>query len=107
VSLKAAISAASSLAIVAIAMWGAMSSKTEKHSDVSVYDDCACTDFVETTMQKLDELYLEFYSVDALTSGTARREFLQTVTELMQSMNGRFDQLDPKAGAALDPQKHS
>jgi len=105
-SLKKAISAALSLAFIAIAMLGAASANAEEHSDIPVYDESAYTEYVETTMQKLDKLYLEFCSscgADAETAGKARKEFLITVTELMQYMNGRFDKLDPKAGAALSP----
>jgi hypothetical protein len=71
-----------------------------------VYDDIAYTEYVEATMVKLDRLYLDFCAacnVDASKAGAAKREFLATVRDLMQHMNGRFDSLDPKAGAALSP----
>ncbi len=71
-----------------------------------VYEDTAYTEYVEATMAKLDKLYLDFCGscgVDAAKAGAAKREFLVTVRDLMQYMNGRFDSLDPKAGAALSP----
>ena len=33
----------------------------------------------------------------------ARKDFLVTVHELMKHMNARYDDLDPKKGAALSP----
>ncbi|MCG6885771.1 MAG: hypothetical protein LJE74_01020 [Proteobacteria bacterium] len=69
-----------------------------------VYDEAAYTDYVETTMKKLDKLYLEFCStcnVDASKAEKARREYYKTVRELLQKMNARFDDMDPKKGAAL------
>jgi hypothetical protein len=74
--------------------------------EMTVYDEAAYTEYVATTMQKLDKLYLEFCAscgADATKAGEARQEFLVTVRDLMQYMNGRFDQLDPKMGAALSP----
>jgi hypothetical protein len=71
-----------------------------------MYDEAAYTDYVETTMQKLDKLYLDFCDtcgVDADKSRAAKEEFLVTVRDLMQHMNGRFDSLDPKKGASLSP----
>jgi hypothetical protein len=71
-----------------------------------LYDEGAYTEYVETTMHKLDRLYLDFCSacgVDAEKAGIAKKEFLITVRELMQHMNGRFDTLDPKKGASLSP----
>lgn len=59
-----------------------------------------------TRRKKLDKLYLEFCvncGADAAMAGQARQEFLLTVRDLMQHMNSRFDQLDPKTGAALSP----
>jgi hypothetical protein len=76
----------------------------EESTGSMVYDETAYTEYVEATMQKLDRLYLDFCAtcnVDASKAGAAKREFLATVRELMQHMNGRFDALDPKAGAAL------
>ena len=69
-----------------------------------MYDADAYTKYVEDTMQKLDRLYLDFCGtcgVDAEKSRAAKEEFLVTVRDLMQHMNGRFDQLDPKEGAGL------
>ena len=76
----------------------------QESMDSMVYDETAYTDYVEATMEKLDRLYLDFCAtcnVDASRAGAAKREFLVTVRDLMQHMNGRFDALDPKAGAAL------
>lgn len=72
----------------------------------AVYDEDAYTEYVESTMKKLDKLYLEFCvncGADASKAGQARQEFLVTVRDLMQHMNSRFDKLDPKTGAALSP----
>ena len=55
-------------------------------------------------MKQLDKLYLDFCAscnVDPDKAAKARKEFLVNVRDLMQYMNGRFDALDPKAGAAL------
>lgn len=92
-----------------IAAWPVIGSNAvlaEEGMDVPVYDEAAYTEYVETTMAKLDKLYLEFCEAcgaDAMKAGEAKREFLTTVRDLMQYMNGRFDALDPKAGAALSP----
>ncbi|MDH3433078.1 MAG: hypothetical protein OEM60_04440 [Gammaproteobacteria bacterium] len=71
-----------------------------------VYDEAAYTEYVENTMQKLDRLYLDFCvtcGADAAGARLAKQEFLATVRDLMQQMNARFDNLDPKEGAALSP----
>ena len=71
-----------------------------------MYDEAAYTEFVENKMEELDALYLRFCEtcgVDAVDSAKAKKEFLISVRELMQYMNGRFDALDPKKGAALSP----
>ena len=73
---------------------------------IDVYDEAAYTQYVEDTMKKLDRLYLDFCStcgVDAGKAYAAKQEFLVTVRDLMQHMNARFDELDPKKGAALSP----
>ena len=73
---------------------------------LSVYDEAAYTDYVETTMQKLDKLYLDFCDTcgtDVTKARIAKEEFLVTVRELMQHMNTKFDNLDPKQGGALSP----
>ena len=79
----------------------------EKAADSGyVYDEAAYTEYVENTMKKLDKLYLDFCgtcSVDAEKSRAAKQEFLATVRDLMEHMNGRFDALDPKMGASLSP----
>ena len=79
-------------------------SLADENAGSMVYDETAYTAYVEATMNKLDRLYLDFCAscnVDASKAGAAKREFLATVRDLMQHMNGRFDALDPKAGAAL------
>lgn len=79
---------------------------SQESMDTAVYDEAAYTDYVASTMQKLDRLYLDFCAAcgaDAEKAGKAKREFLTTVRDLMQYMNGRFDRLDPKMGAALSP----
>ncbi|MEJ2171302.1 MAG: hypothetical protein P8X59_00870 [Woeseiaceae bacterium] len=79
---------------------------SQESTDTAVYDEAAYTDYVASTMQKLDRLYLDFCvacGADAEKAGKAKREFLTTVRDLMQYMNGRFDRLDPKMGAALSP----
>lgn len=71
---------------------------------INVYDEAAYTQYVEDTMKKLDQLYLDFCStcgVDASKAYKARQEFLVTVRDLMQHMNARYDKLDPRMGAAL------
>jgi hypothetical protein len=81
---------------------------TAAHADdeagYGVYDEAAYTQYVEDAMKKLDKLYLEFCDtcgIDTATASQARQEFLVTVRDLMQYMNSRFDELDPKKGAAL------
>lgn len=69
-----------------------------------MYDEAAYTEYVETTMQELDKLYLQFCDtcgVDSETAWAAKKEFLVKVRDLMQYMNGKFDSMDPKAGASL------
>lgn len=71
-----------------------------------MYDEASYTQYVETTMLKLDRLYLDFCATcgaDAEKARAAKQEFLVTVRDLMQHMNGRFDKLEPKQGAALSP----
>jgi len=71
-----------------------------------MYDEAAYTEFVENKMKELDELYLKFCDtcgVKASDAALARKEFLISVRELLQYMNGRFDALAPKEGAALSP----
>jgi len=95
-----------SLLIATAAMLCSPTVSAQDASEMAVYDEAAYSEYVATTMQKLDKLYLEFCAscgVDATRAGEARQEFLVTVRDLMQYMNGRFDQLDPKMGAALSP----
>jgi hypothetical protein len=75
-------------------------------AQIAVYDDAAYTEYVESTMKKLDKLYLEFCDrcgVDATKARMAKEEFLVIVRGLAQHMNARYDNLDPKKGAALSP----
>jgi enamine deaminase RidA (YjgF/YER057c/UK114 family) len=75
-------------------------------SMIDVYDEAAYTQYVEDTMKKLDQLYLDFCGtcgVDASKAYESKQEFLVTVRDLMQHMNARYDKLDPKTGAALSP----
>ena len=74
--------------------------------DTPVYDEAAYTKYVEDTMKKLDKLYLEFCATcekDASKAVKARKEYYETVRDLLARMNDRFDGLDPKRGAALSP----
>ena len=78
----------------------------DKAADKPNYDESAYTEFVENKMKELDKLYLDFCGtcgVDASKAAKARKEFLTSVRDLMQHMNARFDELDPKKGAALSP----
>ena len=84
----------------------AVPAHAQESTDTAVYDEAAYTEYVESTMKKLDRLYLDFCEAcgaDAKNAGAAKREFLVTVRDLMQHMNGRFDRLEPKAGAGLSP----
>jgi hypothetical protein len=76
----------------------------EEPMNIPVYDEASYTEFVESKMKELDALYLQFCAncgVDPDEASRARMEFLNSVRELMEYMNGRFDSLDPKKGAAL------
>lgn len=78
----------------------------QQGTELSVYDEAAYNEYVENTMQKLDKLYLDFCATcgtDVTKARLAKEEFLATVRDLMQYMNSRFDQLDPKQGDALSP----
>ena len=78
----------------------------DKSKGTAVYDEAAYTEYVQKTMKKLDKLYLEFCGtcgVEGASAEKAKREYLETVRDLMQHMNARFDNMDPKAGAALSP----
>lgn len=89
------------LLIAAGAAWA-----EESATGYAVYDEDAYTEFVENSMHELDALYLKFCAscgVDPAEAIVARKEFLVKVRDLMQYMNGRFDALDPKKGAALSP----
>jgi hypothetical protein len=78
----------------------------DKAGQTGVYDEAAYTEYVENAMQKLDKLYLDFCNTcnsDASVAVKSREEFLTTVRDLMQHMNTRFDNLNPKEGDALSP----
>jgi hypothetical protein len=69
-----------------------------------VYDEAAYTQYVEDTMNTLDQLYLDFLDakgVDAAKARITREEFLTTAHELMHRMNAKYDDLDLKKGASL------
>ena len=96
------------LATAALMSNALFAASPEEAADVTggFYDETAYTEYVENSMQKLDKLYLDFCGtcgVDATKSRQAKEKFLETVRELMQYMNGRYDALDPKKGAALSP----
>ena len=83
---------------------GSASVLADESVGLSVYDETAYTEYVEGMMKKLDKLYIEFSEargVDAPAAAKAEKEFLEGVHELMQSMNRKFDGLDPKKGASL------
>jgi len=91
---------------VACAVLSTAPALSQENTDTAVYDEAAYTEYVKSTMQKLDRLYLDFCDTcggDAEKAGLAKREFLTTARNLMQHMNGRFDRLDPKMGAGLSP----
>ena len=93
-------------AIAVIFSLGVTNLAADEPTAISFYDETAYTEYVETTMKKLDQLYLDFCGacgVDASKAGKARKEFLTTVRDLMKHMNARYDKLDPKKGAALSP----
>ncbi|MGB5473361.1 MAG: hypothetical protein WBQ78_07775 [Gammaproteobacteria bacterium] len=103
-SLKRMVSTIVGLILAASTVLGVAAHAADKAADAPVYDESSYTEYVENTMKKLDRLYLEFCGtcgVDAAKAVKARQEFLTTVRDLMQYMNGRFDRLDPKTGGAL------
>jgi len=92
--------------VAALLSWHFTALADEPSGGISVYDEASYTEYVETTMQKLDKLYLDFCEgckSDPQLAVKARQEFLTSVRDLMQYMNGKFDKLDPKMGAALSP----
>jgi hypothetical protein len=71
-----------------------------------VYDESAYTEFVENSMKELNKLYLQFCGtcgVSGEKAAKARQEYYELSRELMQYMNAKLDNLDPKKGAALSP----
>lgn len=92
------------LMFMTAAFYGSGAYAESKAGEIAVYDESAYTEYVENTMKKLDSLYLQFCgtcNVDAAKAAKARKEYYATVRELLQGMNERFDNLDPKKGAAL------
>lgn len=103
-NLKRLTSAIVALAFVGSTFMGQSVYAASKTGDTPVYDEAAYTEHVEKTMKKLDKLYLQFCgtcTTDMSKAEKARKEYYVTVRELMQHMNARFDNLDPKKGAAL------
>ena len=97
------------LAVATVLMVAAVPAGAQEAAQATgyaVYSETAYTDFVESSMKELDALYLQFCEAcgaDPSDASKARQEFLVKVRDLMQYMNGRFDALDPKKGAALSP----
>ena len=94
------------LAIGSSVIFGTTVQAAEKSNPSAVYDEASYTEFVENKMKQLDKLYLDFCGTcnsDASVAVKARKEFLTTVRDLMQHMNARFDNLNPKEGDALSP----
>ena len=94
------------LATAVILFLGVVDVAAEESAGLSVYDEAAYTEYVESMMSKLDKLYLEFSEargVDAPAAIRAEMEFLAGVHEMMKTMNRKFDSLDPKKGASLSP----
>jgi hypothetical protein len=105
-SLRQMVSILVGLAIGSSVIFGTTVQAAEKSGPSDVYDEAAYTEYVENTMKKLDKLYLDFCGTcnsDASVAVKARKEFLETVRDLMQHMNSRFDNLNPKEGDALSP----
>jgi hypothetical protein len=89
---------------VGVAFSGSAFAAGEGTTGPSMYDEQAYTTYVQTTMMKLDKLYLQFCGscgVSGEKAEKARREYLTLVRDLLQHMNARFDQIDPKKGGAL------
>jgi hypothetical protein len=91
--------------VFALTAFPVLSAHAEKGTgSTPLYDKSAYTDYVATTMKKLDKLYLQFCdkcNTDAAAATKAKVEYYKTVRDLLEYMNGRFDKLDPKKGAAL------
>jgi hypothetical protein len=84
----------------------ALAQGADEPMGLPMYDEASYTEFVESKMQELDALYLQFCAscgVEASEAAVARQQFLVSVRDLMQHMNAKFDGLDPKKGAALSP----
>ena len=95
-----------SAALMSNALFAATPEEAADEQSVAYYDDAAYTEYVANTMEKLDKLYLDFCdtcNIEITKARAAREEFLVTVRDLMQYMNARYDNLDPKKGAALSP----
>lgn len=101
---KRLIFAAVLTAIAWLALGATAAQAAEEPMGIPVYDEASYTAFVESKMKELDALYLQFCAtcgVEPEQAARARMDFLASVRELMEYMNGRFDSLDPKKGAAL------
>ena len=90
--------------VFALSTFPGLSAHAEKGTgSTPLYDESAYTDYVEKTMKKLDKLYLQFCdkcNTDASAATKAKLEYFKTVRDLLEYMNGMFDKLDPKKGAA-------
>ena len=94
------------LLVTAIFCLGVTNVAADEPTGYSVYDEAAYTEYVENAMKELDRLYLEFCGscgVEGSKAAKARQEFLTIVRDLMQHMNAKFDNLNPKKGGALSP----
>jgi hypothetical protein len=94
------------IAVAFVFNLGVIDVTADEKTGISVYDETAYTEYVESMMDRLDQLYIEFSDtrgVDAPAATIAEKEFLVAVHELMQYMNKKFDGMDPKKGAALSP----
>ena len=104
-NLKSITTAMAALTFVATAFFGnAVQAATE--GGTPVYDESAYTQYVESTMKKMNKLYLQFCGtcgVSGAKAAQARKEYYLLARDLMQHMNAKFDNLDPKKGAALSP----
>lgn len=104
-NLKRITTAMAALVFMASAFFG-QAALAEGTSPIPVYDQAAYTQYVESTMKKMNKLYLQFCGtcgVSGAKAAQARKEYYLLARDLMQHMNAKFDNLDPKKGAALSP----
>ena len=93
---KRPIFAAVLTAIAWLALGATAVQAAEEPMGIPVYDEASYSAFVESKMKELDALYLQFCAtcgVEAEQAARARMEFLTSVRELMEYMNGRFDSI--------------